>query len=93
MLMLKTGDKITVISVNRCVFRAVVVKIYVTGIFDWWAELIGRGEAAALCNEGITWIRGTHADDSKEVAAMLVAFALGGDLASDSWANSFIEAR
>ena len=60
MLMLKTDDKITVISVNRCVFRATVGKIFVTGIFNWWAELIGRGEAAALCNEGITWIPGTH---------------------------------
>lgn len=28
-------------------------------------------------DEGVAWIRGHHAPDSKEVAAMLVAYALG----------------
>ena len=28
-------------------------------------------------DEGVSWIRGHHAPDSKEVAALLVAYALG----------------
>lgn len=74
---MKAGDKITVISVNRCVFKAIVAQIYSNGTFNWWCADIGRGEVAALYDEGVTWIYGHRNDDSKEVAALLVARALG----------------
>jgi hypothetical protein len=38
---------------------------------EWPSHLYGWYE------EGVTWIRGHHAPDSKEVAALLVAHALG----------------
>lgn len=40
-----------------------------------WQASSGEGDVA-LKDEGITWIRGHHASDSKEVAALRVAHAL-----------------
>jgi hypothetical protein len=43
-------------------------RLYPVGNKHWWWR---------LCDEGVTWIRGHHEADSKEVAALRVAYALG----------------
>ena len=64
------------VAVMIGVVRAIVSRIYPSGTFDWRAVDHDYGEVAAQYDEGVSWIRGHHAPDSKEVAAMRVASAL-----------------
>ena len=73
---MKSGDKITVVSIGSNVYLATVGTIYV-GRFRWIYGLDGYSEEVKLAEEGITWIHGRHARNSYEAEALLVAHALG----------------
>lgn len=65
------GDEVTVVMRGR---SRVLLRTVVTCVDDWalWAGDTLR----APDGEGITWIRGHHADDSPAAAALLAAYAL-----------------
>lgn len=85
MIALNETDKVTVMRHNKDVNVHVA---YVHGRFTFtWTylprhamsdeQLRAGHQVCSLSDEGIDWIRGHHAPDSKEVAALRVAHALG----------------
>lgn len=75
------GAPIQVVDIARgtTVFKAVCRPQFspLTTEFRYYSLSSSLNGLLSWSDEGITWIRGHHAPDSKEVAALLVAYALG----------------
>jgi len=68
--------KITVLSPFRKIRKCIVLAVS-DGFFTWQqVNEPSRRSSRSFAEEGITWIRGHHAYNSKKVSAMRVAKAL-----------------
>lgn len=87
--MIRVDDKITIITSHNNVLHVNVVAVWKNGSFrattSWLYE-----HYATEHDEGVTWIRDWHDENSPEIAALRTASALSK---RDPWANSFIESR
>lgn len=74
---------LTVVSIAGIVHRCIEAFAGFPGTTFRWTTSHGYSELALAADEGITWIRGWHDDDSEPVHAMLAARALGPSKALD----------
>lgn len=76
-----TGDKITALRYrDGFVCSATVTDDIDSDVFRWmmpWPYTSPILEVVSIHEEGVMWIYGWHKPDSKEIAALKVAFALG----------------